>query len=344
MSSQNSNITSSKFIHVSPDIKLENPPMALFASGSDKHVDLFGALSVVALKKPTEMIVFDPIEERQSQGIFDGDDNIDAQIEDIRLVRGKMDNEDPVVLKKRIKEIFNFIKKKKLFLYGTLELEANAFESSLFIDVDQDIISKVEKVHRHFRDGKTFPKLETSGFLKKKLTIRFLGSSIGIIWPKKKKINARDFLINLNNISGFASGIVVANNDVAEFVVLADSLITESQKFDWQMMKILLNDFKKGAKVPICWFRWDFGIPSLEHIWGFEDIKDDPEIQESLQEYDDAIRKMYIDYYLAADLLKIEEQVNFNALPEKQKKEAVEDLMETLEVLEKMLKETETEN
>jgi hypothetical protein len=64
-----------QLIHTSPDIVLENPPKALFAGVSDDHVDLFGEMSVVALTSPTNMVVFDPLEDRQSQGVFDKETN-----------------------------------------------------------------------------------------------------------------------------------------------------------------------------------------------------------------------------------------------------------------------------
>ncbi|MBD3188608.1 hypothetical protein GF325_17395 [Candidatus Bathyarchaeota archaeon] len=332
-----------KFIQTSPDITLENPPEALFAKGNKGAVDLYGALSIVAMRKPDELVVFDPIEERQMQGIYDDTTGKDPQIEDLRFIKGKMDNEDPEILKSRIIRILNYIEKKKFFLHGTLELEANAFESSLFVDVKKDIINKLEGVHRKFRDGKTFPKLEKGGILKKHVKIRFIGRAIGRLWPRQDAGTGRDFLVNLNEVRGFASGIVVVEDDVAEFVILTDTVISKGNDIDWIVMRQLLKDFQEGTKTPICWFKWQFGLDALFSIWGFENIKEDMEIKQLVKSYNERISETIMEYYKDAKVVGTEEQVDFNTLPEKDKELVMKDLMETMDTLTAMLDDQDSE-
>lgn len=340
MASANPADVAKEIIQQSPDIKLENPPAALFASGSQSHVDLFGQLSVVALRKPTEMVVFDPLEDRRSQGVFDGDDNVDDQIEDIKFIVGRMDTEDPSVLKARIVKIFKFIERHKLFLHGMLEIEANAFGSSLFVDVDPGIINKLEAIHKHYRAEK-FPAVEKSGVFKKSTTIRFLGryGSLGKLWPRQKGITGKDFIVDLNDATGHIAGIVAVHGDVAEFIILVDTITSRDGGIDWIILRQLLEEFKAGKKVPLCWFRWDLGFQALSNIYGFNEIKEDPEIQATIKAYNTRVAHVIMDYYKdATDVF--EKQVDILALSRAEKERAEQDLKEAMELLDQWYAET----
>ncbi len=330
-----------KLIHTSPDIILRNPPRALFASGTEEHVDLFGELSVVALKNPTEMIVQDPLEDRQSQGIID-QDTMD-QIADIKFMVGKMDTEDPVVMKKRIVKMFRFIERNKLFLHGMLELEANAFGSSIFVDVEPEIINKLEAVHKHFRDGKTVPIEGKSEDGKSTVNIRFIGryGSLGKLWPRQEDISGKNFIVSAADTKGHVAGIVVENNGVAEFIILSDTLSLETVKVDWIVMKQLLEEFKNKQKVPICWFKWDLGLRALARHNSFESIKGDPDVNRVIEEYNKRISKVIMDYYKDAGVVGTEPQVDLTRLGDKEKQIVVEDLEGAIETLNKWYKDTE---
>nr|MDO8113781.1 hypothetical protein [Candidatus Sigynarchaeota archaeon] len=334
-----------KIIHTSPDITLDNAPQALFASGSESHVDLFGELSVVALESPTHMVVFDPLEERMSQGIFDKATNVDSQIEDIRFLVGKMDTEDPQIMKKRLIQMFRFIERKKLFLHGMLELDANAFGSSLFVDVEPDIINKLEAMHKHFRDGKTFPKFESTGEEqdKKTVTIRFIGrySTLGKLWPKQESASGKDFMVNLNDIKGHVAGIVVANKGVAEFIILADTLTKQEFKIDWLVMRGLIEDFKAKNKVPICWFKWELGLRAIANMRTYIIIKDDKDIKKVVDDYNKRIAKIVMEYYKDAGVVGTEPQVDLVKLSEADKKVAMDDMQGAIEALNKLYRDTD---
>ena len=336
------NDVAGQLIHTSPDIVLENPPKALFASISEDHVDLFGELSVVALTSPTEMVVFDPLEDRQSQGLYDKE--TDAQIEDIKFMVANLDAEDPQVLKKKLITMFRFIERKKLFLHGMLELEANAFGSSLFVDVEPDIINKLEAMHKHFRDGATFPKIEETGDSGKKMTtIRFIGrySSLGKLWPRQEDISGKNFVVNLNDVQGHVAGIVVANNGIAEFIILSDTLTKQEFKIDFIVMRQLLEDFKAKNKVPICWFKWEIGLRAIANLQTFKTIKDDKEIKKVIEDYNKRISKIVMDYYKDAGSVGTEPQINLAKLSETEKKVVAKDLQGAIETLNKWYKETE---
>jgi hypothetical protein len=330
-----------KLIHTSPDILLRNPPRALFASGTGDHVDLFGELSVVALKNPTEMIVQDPLEDRQAAGIIDAD--TDGQISDIRMNVGRIDTEDPQTMKKRIISMFRFIERNKLFLHGMLELEANAFGSSIFVDVEPEIINKLEAVHKHFRDGSTIPIEGTSEDGKSVVTIRFIGryGSLGKLWPRQEDISGKNFIVSAADTKGHVAGIVAENNGVAEFIILSDTLSLETVKVDWIVMKQQLEEFKNKKKFPICWFKWDLGLRALANHDSFEAVKNDKDVHHVIEEYNKRISKVIMEYYKDAGVVGNEPQVDLTRLAEKDKQIVVEDLQGAIEMLNKWYKETE---
>jgi hypothetical protein len=330
-----------KLIHTSPDILLRNPPRALFASGTGDHVDLFGELSVVALKNPTEMIVQDPLEDRQAAGIIDTD--TDGQISDIRMNVGKIDTEDPQIMKKRIISMFRFIERNKLFLHGMLELEANAFGSSIFVDVEPEIINKLEAVHKHFRDGSTIPIEGKSEDGKSIVTIRFIGryGSLGKLWPKQEDVSGKNFVVSASDTKGHVAGIVAENNGVAEFIILSDTLSMDAVKVDWIVMKQLLEEFKQGVKKPISWFKWTLGLRALAKHDSFEAIKADKDVNRVIEEYNKRISKVIMDYYKDAGVVGTEPQVDLSRLTEKEKQVVVEDLEGAIATLNKWYKDTE---
>ncbi|MFX0099170.1 MAG: hypothetical protein ACFFCS_06270 [Candidatus Hodarchaeota archaeon] len=304
---------------------------------------IFGALSLVALRNPSELIVFDPIEDRQSEGVYDKDENVDAQIEDIRFLHDRMDTDDPEALKNRIIDIFKFIERHELFFQGILELEANAFESSLFVDVDLNIVTKLEKMHKMYCDGRIFPKVERSDYYNNKIRMRYLGRAVNSIWPRTTKgMTKKDFIVNLNNLRGQISGVVVVNRTDAEFVVLQDTINAKGSEapLDWIVLKELLADFKGRTKVPITWFKWSYGLQSLFTVWGFDQIKDDPEVKEYIDRYNQRIADMVVEHY--KDMApKVGAQTNLAMLSAAEKDKAEEDLLEAMELLDKMLEETD---
>lgn len=330
-----------KLIHSSPDILLKNPPRAIFATGTQDHVDLFGELSVVALKNPTEMIVQDPLEDRQAAGIIDTD--TDGQIADIRFMVGQIDTEDPVLLKKRIVKMFRFIERNKLFLHGMLELEANAFGSSIFVDVEPEIINKLEAVHKHFRDGKTIPIEGKSEDGKSTVAIRFIGryGSLGKLWPRQEDISGKNFIVSASDTKGHVAGIVAENNGVAEFIILSDTLSLDAVKVDWIVMKQLLEEFKLGKKKPIAWFKWSLGMRALANHASFQSIKDDPDINNLINEYNKRISKIIIEYYKDAGIVGNEFQIDLTKLSEREKQIAADDLQGAIKKLDELYKETE---
>ena len=325
-----------KFIQTSPNLTLSNPPAALFASGGENHVDLFGALSVIAMKNPTEFIVFEPIEDRQMQGIFDSDENVDDQIEDIRLIRGKMDTEDPEKLKSRILGIFKFVNRHKYFLHGMIELEANAFGSSIFVDVDPSIINKLEAMHRKFRKEAV-----DNLSIQTEVTIRFIAryGVLGQIWPGQDSITGKDFVVDFNNLRGHVAGIVAQQGSIIEFIVLSETITKKDSKIDWIILRSVLQDFKEKIKYPICWFRIDMGLSAMLDMPGFDEITQDKGVNKVIEKYNNRISKIVLDFYKDEKIVGTEKQVDLEALAKLDKERAIKDMEDAIETLDNLLKE-----
>nr|MDO8117184.1 hypothetical protein [Candidatus Sigynarchaeota archaeon] len=344
-------------IQTTPDLKLENPPRALFAAGSERHVDLFGELSILALISPSQLVIFDPVEVRQSQGVFDNSDILQDQdqIEDIKFIKEEMQTEDPEKLRERVTSILTHVLKKKLLLHGILELEANAFGSSIFMNVEPQFINKLEAMHKHFRTEEEFPEIqvieEKQGLFKQRqrsvITMRFVGryGTLGRIWPKQDDSTGKAFEINLQEQPSSVSGLVVVDKatKVAEFIILSDN-ITAQGGLDWLVIKSLLEDFKLKKKSPICWFRWQLGFTGLYNMYGFESVRLDPRIQTLIQEYNQKVENITMDFYRDESVVGTEKQVKLDRLRGEERDAAIEDLKEAMAVLDKWYEETSDMN
>ena len=239
--------------------------------------------------------------------------------------------------------MFRFIERNKLFLHGMLELEANAFGSSIFVDVEPEIINKLEAVHKHFRDGKTIPIEGKSEDGKSTVTIRFIGryGSLGKLWPRQEDISGKNFIVSASDTKGHVAGIVAENNGVAEFIILSDTLSLDAVKVDWIVMKQLLEEFKLGKKKPIAWFKWSLGMRALANHASFQSIKDDPDINNLINEYNKRISKIIIEYYKDAGIVGNEFQIDLTKLSEREKQIAADDLQGAIKKLDELYKETE---
>jgi hypothetical protein len=172
--------------------------------------------------------------------------------------------------------------------------------------------------------------------------MRYLGLSVNNIWPRYKGMTKKDFIVNLNHLRGQISGIVVVNKNDAEFVILQDTINSrESEaKLEWIVLKELLADFKERRKVPITWFKWSYGLESLFKVWGFDQIRDDPEVKKYIEDYNQRIADIVVEHYKNM-APKTEAQVNLQFLSEKDKKSVEGDLLEAMAILDKMLEETD---
>ncbi len=344
----------SRVVSTTPDLKLENPPEALFAKGNEQEVDLRGELSMLALLSPSQLVSFDSVEVRQSVGMFDQSSEVrdQDQIEDIRFVKEEMQTEDPGKLKQRVMNIISYALKKKLLLHGILELEANAFGTSIFVNVKPEFINKLEAMHKHFRATNTFPQIEVfeekEGFFKqqkkKVAKIRFVGMAriIGRIWPKYEN---EAFEIDLREKPSSVSGLVVLDiaSKAAEFIIISEN-VTADGDLDWLVIKPLLEDFKFNRKTPVCWFRWQLGLTGLYHLYGFEAVREDPEIKTLISTYNLKVQDFKTRYYKDDTIMDAEKQVRLDRLRGDEREAVIEDLKEAMSILDKWYDETPENN
>ncbi|MHA1733039.1 MAG: hypothetical protein ACTSU5_13915 [Promethearchaeota archaeon] len=340
-----------------PVIQLNNPPAPLFARGDQTDVDLFGAISLVSLTGLTQFSVYDPLEDRREKGIFEDDPEADAgdQLKDLQFISMKMDTEEPGILLERLTEFFNALEKMaggKASFLGILELEANAFERSVHLEIEQGVIDKLVSIHKKFRDQTTFPTVEKHGLFSKNVRVRFVGqeSNVTNFYPVGKGWKLGDLVNHYNNVHGFIAGIVVTTQDgIAEFHILANSLrslgLREAEtQIDWATMKALLSSVTTRQKVPLSWFRLDVGLSALESLFAYDEIRDRPEFKALVERYNERLSLLLQKKYKR--LLKEvsgEKQVDIEALKkdEERCKKEIQDLMEAILDLDKMLEETE---
>ncbi|GAB4309272.1 MAG: hypothetical protein Kow0069_08310 [Promethearchaeota archaeon] len=333
-------------VQSSPEIKFDNPPPPLFARGDERKVDLYGAISAVICRDVDHFSVFDPFEDRREKGIFEDDPEAAAgdQIKDFEFVEMRMDAEDPQTLKSRLLEVFGFLRKRKYVFLGLLELEANAFERSVHLEIDQKVVNKLVAIHRHFRDETKFPTVER-GFLRNRVKVRFLSEVLQEFYPAKKDWTLGDFANHLYSRRGFIAGIVVAAGGVAEFHVLASSLrhvakLEGPTRIHWGTLKQLLESITKREKVPVSWFRLDVGLAALELLHAYGEIREDAELKAAIEQHSEYLGELLRRKFrsLPTDDGK---ELDLSKVTGAEREKIVKELEETIGELDRMLEETE---
>lgn len=345
-----------KPLESTPSIHFSNPPAPLFATGDQEKVELFGALSLLTLTDLREIEVFDPLEDRREVGIYEDDPDANAsdQLKDLQFVRMQMDTEEPEVLLKRLNYMFDSLEHDKAIFLGLLEMEANAFERSVHLEIDQKIIDKIVAIHKHFRDETKFPEVKKRGFRHKYVRVIFKGADVASFYPVQDDWKLGDLANHLNRLEGFIAGIVVGGpKGRAEFYVLANSLrpigIPEDQvRVDWVTLKQLLAEIMSKQKVPISWFRLDVGLPALNAIYGYDAVKDNPAHLQRLAKYNERVATMLEKKYFKKKYIKAQledgQAYEIDELSREEIKKQCMDLLETLDVLTQMMVDMDQES
>ncbi|MHA1583979.1 MAG: hypothetical protein ACTSVU_04620 [Promethearchaeota archaeon] len=283
-------------------MRLYNPPSALLPHGDKYKVELAGAKCFLAIDDEKEFINIGNVFQEISMGEFwKGKDNkkIADQIEKINIL--KEDAEalyNPDTLAKRVILALENVQKKGLIFFGVASFEGNAFETSVFNEMDfelqdQDILSNLYKKSR--QTG--YPDLKEESEEKNPFVeINFFGdASTFFIIPNKKILS--EIAAIVYPYQGNVSGIVAVAQGAANFIILTDNIFkfkkTHEIHVDYQNFDQMVRLIEKGVlAAPISWFKMDLGIKGLETLDGWDDIKDRADIQNSLNNYKEYLKKL----------------------------------------------------
>ncbi len=275
--------------------KLYHAPPALLPLANRQYVELAGSKSFLAIDEEKDFINVRNIFDELSLGEFWREKKISSQIE--KLTVKHEDAEalyDTNILVERIISTLDDIISKGLIFLGIASFEGNAFETSVFNEMDlswgdQETLMNLYKERRL---EESFPDVR-KGLVNSNEYVEcnwFGTASKYFTLPGKKNLN--EIAAMLYPYSGNVSGIVAVAQGAANFIILTDSFLksntsnTGEVRIDKDNLNQMFHLVEKGVlATPISWFKIDFGLKSLEVLTGWDEIKDLEPIKKAQERY-----------------------------------------------------------
>lgn len=275
-------------------MRLFNPPAALLPKGDKFSVELAGAKTILAITEEKDFINVSSVFDELSLGEFWKDNPAIAdQIEKINVKHEDSDAlYDPRILAERIITTLESIRSRGLIFFGTASFEGNAFESSVFDELelsleDQD---RLLNLYKKSRIEGTFPNVKkgVSG-LNEFVEINWFGQASKFFTLTEKKSIA-EIAAMIYPYEGTVTGIVAVAQGAANFIILTDTIFKESESqqihIDRRNLNQMFRLLNKGVlSAPISWFKIDLGINGLKSLDGWDEIKDLHEVQKAIDDY-----------------------------------------------------------
>jgi len=249
---------------------LYDPPRFFFQYSNTKQAAIGGGMYLLSIDVGKNIACISKLREDISWGEYYRDEKSDTIYHDTYFNLKQEDDyfelKDATqlrdIFKKTIQEI---IQGSELFL-GTLELESNAFEFSLFreLDLKDEHIEKIKDIYQNkIREGR-YPKLED-----RHIKIKWIGEGrdlfinpecIGILDLAEKIRNSKAYE------KKYIAGVVCADSKSTYFYILTNNISEgpEEQNIDKDTLNKLFSDLENTNIIPICWFKITLGLESLQ--------------------------------------------------------------------------------
>ena len=330
-------------------IEFYRPPKAILASGTKEGVELGGDKSILSVDSRHNLYDEGSIFTEMSWAEFYKESGLEDQIDTFQTTEYRSVRDDPDALVKIIVEsIERIIREKKLF-YGIADFEVDAFLNQNCVipglTLDHEIINTLMEAHKKTRDENLFPEIIIDSAGINKIKFEFQGTN---------KKHLRIFGSSLEDISdklrlakGFATGIVCTSRGAANLYIMSDNIVfTENELpelyIDEENIGIIEMGIQRELLFPISWFRIDIGIKSLETLELWDEIKDKPQLQKAMEQYDNYISKLLIKKYNAiasGDQFSTTLEEDFQNMSPAEKRKALSDMAEAIKILTKKYKE-----
>ncbi len=327
-----------------------NPPRGILASGTKDGVEVGGTKSILSIDGNHNFHNEGSIFTEMSWAEFYKDlEGLEDQIDTFTTTEFKSVRDNPEELVKTIvKAIDSIINNNKVF-YGIADFEVDAFLNQNGIipglKLDYAIMNRLMEAHKKTRDRNLFPELilDTQGA--KKINIEFQGAH-----TKNLRIygsTLEDFSDKLRMAKGFATGIVCTSRGAANLYIMSDNIVFSEEelvelKLDDEIVTIIEMGIQRELIFPISWFRIDLGLRSLETLDLWDEIKEIPELNKSLEHYDRYITGLVVKKYR---LIASEQEIGtdldedfYNMSPQERRK-ALRDMSDAIKILAKKYKE-----
>ncbi len=293
-----------KILYRKMNLDFFKPPLALLAYGTREGVELGGSKTIISIDGEHNFYSEGNIYTEMSWGAFYDIEGLTDQIDTFTTKLYQTVRDDADALSNTIIESLREIITQGRLFYGILDTECDAFmnQNTLIpgLKLDPTLINTLMESHKKTRDEDLFPQLleDERGINSIKITIQGVN---------KKNLYLPFFTLEelaqrLLLAKGFATGLVIASKSAANFFMMNDNIVFERETIpefyiDQDCITVIELGIPRKKLFPISWFRLDIGIRSLETLELWNDIKDNPELQKVLEEYDNYITELIINKY-----------------------------------------------
>jgi len=330
-------------------IEFYKPPKTILASGTKKGVELGGDKSILSVDGKHNLYTEGTIFTELSWAEFYQEEGIEDQIDTFTTTEYKSVREDSeALIETVVKTIQNIIKNKRLF-YGIADFEVDAFMNQNCvipgISLDIDILNKLMVAHKKSRDENLFPEIIIDKEGINKITIEFQGT-------KKKNLQIsgtklEDISDTIRMAKGFATGLVCTSRGAANLYIMSDNIVFKEEELpelhiDKENIEIIEMGIQRELLFPISWFRIDIGIRSLETLELWEEIKENPELNKALNEYDSYITALIFKKYqfiASGEKIGYDHDNDFYNMTPQERRKALRDMADAIKILTKKYKE-----
>ena len=331
-------------------IEFFDPPKSLLASGTKKGVEIGGSKSIISIDNHHNFYNEGNIYTEMSWAAFYEEKGLEDQIDTFTTTEYDSIREDPEALTDAIiKIIYQIINNQKIF-YGIADFEVDAFLNANTtvipdLNLDYSIINKLMEAHKITREKNLFPAIIYDDKGIKKIKVEFQGVKMHNLHIKGSKLE--DLINKLRLAKGFAVGVVCTSSNAANLYILSDNIVFSRDELpefyiDKENISLIEYGIKRELLFPISWFRIDIGLRSLETLELWEKIKDSPDLNKALGHYERYINALvYKKFKPVAQTEKIGTNLSedFYNLSRKERKRALKDMEEAIEILTREYKE-----
>jgi hypothetical protein len=245
---------------------LTDPPKILFAYGDKREVAVGGAMTLLSVDVGANICCIADIRENVSWvEYFHDEEEIDENTYfDIKEDTQFLEMEDPTALRDIYIKALQSIMIGSEVLLGVLELESNAFNFSLFqeLDIPSEELDKLQTYYKNkIKQGK-FPKLSD-----RRIKVKWYGEG-------NDKFNfegifrsildiANEIQINPAYHNTFATGIVATTQESTSFYILSSDIKSDNVGLDYTTLHALYKRLDETDMAPLCWFKINLGIETL---------------------------------------------------------------------------------
>ncbi|MHA1820247.1 MAG: hypothetical protein ACTSVC_07230, partial [Promethearchaeota archaeon] len=279
--------------------KIYYPPPTLISYANKIGMKIGASTVIVSIGAGRNIFMIPEIKRIQMWCKFYNDLEGNPIIKDFEALESKdLNSEDQ--LKEIIINTFKQLINNRIF-FALCDIEGNAFERNIFeeCELEQKYLEKLIDIHIERRKSLKFPVISEEN----EIEVRYFGKEEIINFldnPESQGLLeiAFDSKNDPRWNKGIISGIVCVDEESSYFFILSDNFEEIKTggpykfKIDYKTLDKMLSLIERADITPVSWFRMQFGLDSLNTIPLWKNVKNDPEVLETLNEYNKFVEKL----------------------------------------------------